>query len=648
MPTGETISKASEVPVRLKQRVLVLQGGGALGAYEAGAFRTFYDWLVMQTNDDSNIFDVIAGTSIGAINASIIISHLKKKREDARKANREIRAKACWEGVAEELDGFWLEKVCTRPISSAWISSFWNPVDWHGLFPGMADAEAARKYYATKEAIFQGSRGVFASAIPPLYDFKYFDPLNAWYRSSNTQLKATLQDYVKNFPLKTEVDKNEPRLLTVTVDVITGKGITFDSYEKIEKDGDGNIVRDEKGLAKYSCHTMYRDVTYDSCRPVIIKYSDGLAVEHVLASASVPINFNYQWIPLEYDYRNPAHNRPSNPDDEDRFRPFWDGGIMSNTPLTELLMAHRAFWMDRIGNDELERNMWKKSQEVRNGPLNSKQVMVPNVDVYMINLWPAEIDSKYLPCDHDLIQARQNDITFGDRTQKDQEVAEGMTDYVALIRRIKETALENAGNEKDRLELAFNRILDETANENRVGKNRSKYRDLLLGVFDVEKVLRVERKADKDAIFNMMLDFSEDTIRKMRAQGRHDALQTIINHSIELVKYVEKEMRDAHKEKTGISGQLIELRGILEEAVKALGESTDDGNYDKAMSLLRKYLQKRNELEEIGRGKLEEEEQLLGQRPPLPRKALSEKINVSDENVPISPAQKDKLSVLRY
>jgi NTE family protein len=54
-------------------RVLVMQGGGALGAYEAGAFRAFYDWLDMQTKQDENIFDVIAGTSIGAINASIIV-----------------------------------------------------------------------------------------------------------------------------------------------------------------------------------------------------------------------------------------------------------------------------------------------------------------------------------------------------------------------------------------------------------------------------------------------------------------------------------------------------------------------------------------------------------------------------------------------
>jgi predicted acylesterase/phospholipase RssA len=81
---------SSSTLTRSKQRVLVLQGGGALGAYEAGAFRAFYDWLYMQTDDDANIFDVIAGTSIGAINASIIISHVI---ENARKAKKEGEGK---------------------------------------------------------------------------------------------------------------------------------------------------------------------------------------------------------------------------------------------------------------------------------------------------------------------------------------------------------------------------------------------------------------------------------------------------------------------------------------------------------------------------------------------------------------------------
>src|SRR5947199_8114008 len=48
----------------LGQRVLVLQGGGALGAYQAGVF---------QALDEAGIApDWVIGTSIGAINASLI------------------------------------------------------------------------------------------------------------------------------------------------------------------------------------------------------------------------------------------------------------------------------------------------------------------------------------------------------------------------------------------------------------------------------------------------------------------------------------------------------------------------------------------------------------------------------------------------
>jgi NTE family protein len=44
------------------ETVLVLQGGGSLGAYECGVYKSLYK------NDIK--FDVLAGSSIGAINAS--------------------------------------------------------------------------------------------------------------------------------------------------------------------------------------------------------------------------------------------------------------------------------------------------------------------------------------------------------------------------------------------------------------------------------------------------------------------------------------------------------------------------------------------------------------------------------------------------
>ena len=58
------------------QRALVLQGGGAPGAYQAGAFKALYEKLrkIIGSGDNDNnepLFDIIAGTSIGAINGAI-------------------------------------------------------------------------------------------------------------------------------------------------------------------------------------------------------------------------------------------------------------------------------------------------------------------------------------------------------------------------------------------------------------------------------------------------------------------------------------------------------------------------------------------------------------------------------------------------
>jgi|SRR5688572_13077059 predicted acylesterase/phospholipase RssA len=56
------------------QRALVFQGGGALGAYEAGTFQQIYK-KVNQENENGKLFDIIAGTSIGAINSTVLVGH---------------------------------------------------------------------------------------------------------------------------------------------------------------------------------------------------------------------------------------------------------------------------------------------------------------------------------------------------------------------------------------------------------------------------------------------------------------------------------------------------------------------------------------------------------------------------------------------
>jgi hypothetical protein len=51
----------SNVTIPKSQRALVFQGGGSLGACEAGIFHVLYHWIKKDTyKDDKNIFDIIA------------------------------------------------------------------------------------------------------------------------------------------------------------------------------------------------------------------------------------------------------------------------------------------------------------------------------------------------------------------------------------------------------------------------------------------------------------------------------------------------------------------------------------------------------------------------------------------------------------
>ena len=65
----------SEIPK--VQRALVLQGGGALGAYEAGVLKTLYKKLTIEDEENDKkggglLFDIVAGTSIGAMNGAVL------------------------------------------------------------------------------------------------------------------------------------------------------------------------------------------------------------------------------------------------------------------------------------------------------------------------------------------------------------------------------------------------------------------------------------------------------------------------------------------------------------------------------------------------------------------------------------------------
>src|SRR3989304_9891495 len=80
-----------------EERALILQGGGSLGAYEVGAYQVGYQFIKHRASKEGNadkpIFDIVAGTSIGAINSAILTSYVIENKT--------------WEGSAERLIDFW-------------------------------------------------------------------------------------------------------------------------------------------------------------------------------------------------------------------------------------------------------------------------------------------------------------------------------------------------------------------------------------------------------------------------------------------------------------------------------------------------------------------------------------------------------------
>ena len=64
-------------------RALIFQGGGSLGAYEAGAYKAINEDLSAYFRTEGRgkepLFHIISGTSIGAINAPLLVSLCKGK-----------------------------------------------------------------------------------------------------------------------------------------------------------------------------------------------------------------------------------------------------------------------------------------------------------------------------------------------------------------------------------------------------------------------------------------------------------------------------------------------------------------------------------------------------------------------------------------
>lgn len=461
------------------QRALVFQGGGSLGAYEAGAYKAFYELASERDKNigrkDKPLFDIVAGTSIGAMNASVLVSYVKEKKT--------------WRGSAERLIEFW-EHLATESVVDK-VPGFTQWWDYsHYLNNVVATSESARRYYNTKQFIFNGVPNVFKPS-QTLRDRTFLDPSNVWYIYSNEPLKQSLEKFAK-FPIATSYEKKEPRLLLVAVDVQEGSTVVFDSYEK----ADGSHKTEYGRYGQEFAHNGNEGFEH------VIRYNNGIQVEFVLASGSVPVNYDYTKLMVE-NYSNKHKIKSENEDKKksqsrktinEEVRYFWDGGIIANTPLREAVIEHRRYW-----------HYVRKSE-------------VPLLRAFIINVHP--IKQEYLPANYDGVVDRKNDLTYHDRTLFDEKMVVMITDYVDIIKSLIKLAKDN----KIRKNLVDNILQQQALSRNFMTGKHSTFADLIENMVSVDLVVRVERKNDIHTISNKTFDFSSATIQQLIKDGYEEAM----------------------------------------------------------------------------------------------------------------------------
>jgi NTE family protein len=221
---------------------LVLQGGGALGSYQAGVAEGLIGAGIEP--------DWVAGISIGALNTAVIAGNPIETR-------------------VQKLREFW-ETIC-RP------APYLPPVEAVQRFVEAAGVEARKAFsgFEAWRAIIEGQREFFVPrGLTPWLGGKQGISQASFYDTS--QLKSTLERFV-DFD---RINRGEMRVSVGAVNVRNGNFEYFD-----------NTV----GPARKA-----------------------MRAEHFMASAALPPGFPAVEIAGEF---------------------YWDGGLVSNTPLTPVLEA---------------------------------------------------------------------------------------------------------------------------------------------------------------------------------------------------------------------------------------------------------------------------------------------------------------------
>ena len=100
--------------------------------------RSFYEEDKENNREDSLLFDIVAGTSIGATNGAILVSQFLETQS--------------WVKAADKLHKFWIYQLSIQNPDISELSKRWYD-EWMKRTPTAASEEAARRYYSVKKLL---------------------------------------------------------------------------------------------------------------------------------------------------------------------------------------------------------------------------------------------------------------------------------------------------------------------------------------------------------------------------------------------------------------------------------------------------------------------------------------------------------------
>jgi NTE family protein len=250
------------------EKVLILQGGGSLGAFGCGVFKALAN---------SNIkIDIIAGTSIGGLNASIIAG---SKGEDHPEKALEQYWLELGEDSSANLNSPFMEWLARYPLltPTPLPPPPSTPNTDHSAMTHISQVKSVMSFYSS--AIY-GNNKIFVPRWRPEFAFtdpEYFTP-NKWtYLYDHLPLLKTAEKYIDYNKLQPNGKPNS-RLIITAVNVMTAEPLIFDSAKQ------------------------------------------QITSKHILAATGYP-SYYFPWAEVEKGVY------------------AWDGSLLSNTPLREVIDA---------------------------------------------------------------------------------------------------------------------------------------------------------------------------------------------------------------------------------------------------------------------------------------------------------------------